>query len=365
MAKFVKKRSHKAGLPPGTLVYIGDKTDKEFEITTATYNEQEYSETTSKLFKECPVFSKEADTVTWVNVNGLQNTKNLEELGECFQLHPLVLEDILNTDQRPKLDDYGEYLFIVLKMLHLKEGTREIVTEQVSLIVGENYVISLHENNEDVFHMVRERLKAGKGRIRRAGSDYLAYSLIDLIVDHYFLILERLGEVIEELESVVVAQPTPATLREIHQLKRDMILLRKSVWPLREVISRLERSESPLVKDPTGLYLKDVYDHVIQIIDNIETFRDLLAGILDIYLSSVSNRLNEIMKVLTIIATIFIPLTFVAGVYGMNFKHMPELEWPWGYFIILGLMATVALIMLLYFWKKGWISRRKGPGGPP
>jgi magnesium transporter len=354
--KRVKKHSQKAGLPPGTLIYTGDKTDKAFEITTVTFSEQEYHETTSKYFKECPFVSQETGTVTWINVNGLHHTKNLEELGACFHLHPLVLEDILNTDQRPKLDDYGDYLFIVLKMLQVQEGPGEIVAEQISFIVGDNYVISLHETDHDVFGVIRERLQAGKGRLRRSGADYLAYALLDLIVDQYFVILEDQGEVIEDLESEVVSTPTPATLSQIHRLKREMIMLRKSVWPLREVISRLERSESSLVKEPTVLYFKDVYDHVIQIIDNIETFRDILSGMLDIYLSSVSNRLNEVMKVLTIIATIFIPLTFIAGVYGMNFKNMPELEWPWGYFMALGMMATVAAIMLLFFKRRGWLG---------
>lgn len=262
-------------------------------------------------------------------------------------------------DQRPKLEDYGAYLFIVLKMLHLNDKTNMVQSEQVSLILGKNYVISLHEHDEDVFDPVRSRLKVGKGRIRKAGADYLAYSLLDLIVDNYFLIMERQGDVIEELEAELIASPTPATLNHIHHLKRDTILLRRSVWPLREVISRLERSESSLVQATTGIYLKDVYDHVIQVIDNIETFRDILAGMLDIYLSSVSNRLNEIMKVLTIIATIFIPLTFLAGVYGMNFKYMPELEWRWGYFAVLGFMILVAGIMFNYFREKGWLARKK------
>ena len=352
----VRKRSQKVGLPPGTLVYIGDQTDETFEITTVTYNEQDYHETVSTLFKECPVISQDASTVTWINVNGINNAKNLEELGACFHLHPLVLEDILNTEQRPKLDDYGDYLFVVLKMLHLQDGQEDIAAEQISLIVGNDYVISLHETNHDVFKIIRERLHAAKGRIRRSGNDYLAYALLDLIVDQYFVILEDLGEVIEDLESEVVTTPTPETFSQIHRLKRVMIMLRKSVWPLREVISQLERSESPLIKKPTVLYFKDVYDHVIQIIDNIETFRDILSGMLDIYLSSVSNRLNEVMKVLTIIATIFIPLTFIAGVYGMNFKNMPELAWPDGYYMALGMMGSVALIMVIFFWKKGWIG---------
>ena len=352
----VRKRSQKVGLPPGTLVYIGDQTDETFEITTVTYNEQDYHETVNTLFKECPVISQDASTVTWINVNGINNTKNLEKLGACFHLHPLVLEDILNTEQRPKLDDYGDYLFVVLKMLHLQDGQEDIAAEQISLIVGNDYVISLHETKHNVFKIIRERLQAAKGRIRRSGTDYLAYALLDLIVDQYFVILEDLGEVIEDLESEVVTTPTPETLSQIHRLKRVMIMLRKSVWPLRELISRLERSESPLIKEPTVLYFKDVYDHVIQIIDNIETFRDILSGMLDIYLSSVSNRLNEVMKVLTIIATIFIPLTFIAGVYGMNFKNMPELAWPDGYYMALGMMGSVALIMVIFFWKKGWIG---------
>jgi magnesium transporter len=359
MAKRKSGRIHsqKAGLPPGSLVYTGDKADKELEITTVTFSDQTYNETVSKFFQECPVISPEAGTVTWINVNGLHHIKSLKELGDCFHLHPLVLEDILNTDQRPKLDDYGDYLFIVLKMLHVQPEQEEIAAEQISLIVGNNYVISLHESDYDVFALIRERLKAGKGRLCRSGADYLAYTLLDLIVDQYFVLLEDQGEAIEDLEAEVVSTATPATLSRIHRLKREMIILRKSVWPLREVISRLERSESSLIEEPTILYFKDVYDHVIQIIDNIETFRDILSGMLDIYLSSVSNRLNEVMKVLTIIATIFIPLTFIAGVYGMNFKYMPELEWHYGYFLAIGIMLTVALLMLLFFKRKGWIGK--------
>jgi magnesium transporter len=244
-------------------------------------------------------------------------------------------------------------------MVHVDENKKEITAEQINLIGGENFVISLHEHDEDIFEVIRERLKAAKGRIRRHGADYLAYTLVDLIVDHYFVILEEQGEVIEDLEAEVVTTPTPATLSQIHRLKREMIMLRKSVWPLREVVSRLERSESPLIKETTTLYLKDVYDHIIQIIDNIETYRDILSGMLDIYLSSVSNRLNEVMKVLTIIATIFIPLTFIAGVYGMNFEHMPELKWEYGYYYIIGVMIMVALFMLHFFKKKGWIGSKR------
>ncbi len=357
MARHVKRRSQKVGLPPGTLVYTGDRPGKEVEITVAWYNGQDYHETRHQGFRECPL-DLDASRVTWINVDGIHQVSNLENLGECYHLHPLVLEDILNPEQRPKVEDYGDYLFIILKMLLLKENTDGLLTEQISIILGKNFVISFQEDDQDIFDPVRQRLKLGKGRIRGAGADYLAYTLLDLVVDHYFVILERLGDIIEDLEDELVANPTPATLNRIHRLKRDMIVLRKSVWPLREVVSQLERRESPLIKDSTNLYLKDLYDHVIQVIDNIETFRDILAGMLDIYLSSLSNRLNEVMKVLTMIATIFIPLTFIAGVYGMNFKHMPELDWPWGYYSALLVMAMVSVGMILYFRKKGWLGRK-------
>jgi magnesium transporter len=357
MAKQVKRRSQKVGLPPGTLIYTGGRPGKDVEISVACYNGQDYKETRHRSLRECHL-APDASHLCWINLNGIHQVSNLENLGECYHLHPLVMEDILNPEQRPKVEDYGDYLFIILKMLHLKGTPEGLFTEQVSIILGENFVISLQEDDQDIFEPVRQRLKLGKGRLRGEGADYLAYTLLDLVVDHYFVILERLGEIIEELEDELVGDPTPATLNRIHRLKRDMIVLRKSVWPLREVVSQLERRESPLVKESTNLYLKDLYDHVIQVIDNIETFRDILAGMLDIYLSSLSNRLNEVMKVLTMIATIFIPLTFIAGVYGMNFKHMPELDWTWGYYSTLAVMALVSVGMILYFRKKGWLGRK-------
>jgi len=240
-------------------------------------------------------------------------------------------------------------------MLYYDEKTTEINSEQVSIILGQNYVISFQEKEGDVFNPIRERIRTGKGRIRKMGADYLAYGLIDAIVDGYFLILEKLGENIEDVEETMMSNPTPETLHSIHRLKRKMISIRKSVWPLREAVSTLERSDSSLIQDPTRIYLKDVYDHTIQVIDTVETFRDMLSGILDIYLSSISNKMNEIMKVLTIIATIFIPLTFIAGVYGMNFENMPELKWRWGYPAIWFVMLFIGILMLVYFRKKKWL----------
>ncbi len=354
MRKLIKKRSKKAGLPPGTLVHIGEKKAETPKITIMDYDEAHFQEKEAKTIEECFLF-KDKPTVTWINIDGLHQVEILERLGECYGLHPLVLEDILNTDQRPKMEDYGEYLYIVLKMLNYNDQSSEIEAEQISLILGSNFVFSFQEREGDIFNPIRERIRNGKGRIRKMGADYLAYALLDSTVDNYFIILEKLGEEIEFLEEKLVIRATPEILQTIHGLKRDMIFLRKAVWPLREVISALERRESLLIKESTRIYLRDVYDHTIQAIDNIETYRDMVSGMLDIYLSSVSNRLNSVMKVLTIIATIFMPLTFLAGIYGMNFKYMPELEWRWGYPVVWLIMVGIGVFMLLYFRRKKWL----------
>lgn len=354
MPKLIKKRSKKAGLPPGSLVHIGEKKAETPKITIIDYDETHFQEKEVKTIDECFIF-KDKPTVTWINIDGLHQVEILEKLGECYGLHPLVLEDILNTDQRPKMEDYGEYIYIVLKMLDYNDKSNEIEPEQMSLILGPNFVFSFQEREGDTFNPIRERIRNSKGRIRKMGADYLAYTLLDSIVDNYFIILEKLGEKIEFLEEKLVTRPTPETLQVIHYLKREMIFLRRAVWPLREVVNGLERGESSLVKESTRVYLRDVYDHTIQAIDTIETYRDMVSGMLDIYLSSVSNRLNSVMKVLTIIATIFMPLTFLAGVYGMNFKYMPELEWRWGYPLVWFIMAGIGISMLIYFRKRKWL----------
>jgi magnesium transporter len=318
------------------------------------YDEAHFQEKEIKTIEECFLF-KDKPTVTWINIDGLHQVEILEKLGECYGLHPLVLEDILNTDQRPKMEDYGEYLYIVLRMLNYNDKSSEIESEQISLVLGPNFVFSFQEREGDTFNPIRDRIRNSKGRIRKMGADHLAYTLLDSIIDNYFIILEKLGEKIEFLEEEVVTQPGPETLQTIHHLKREMIFLRKGVWPLREVISGLERGESSLIKESTGIYLRDVYDHTIQTIDTIETYRDMVSGMLDIYLSSISNRLNAVMKVLTIIATIFMPLTFLAGIYGMNFKYMPELEWRWGYPAIWFAVVLISVSMLIYFKRKRWL----------
>lgn len=349
-----QKRSSKAGLPPGTLVHVGEKKVESIRITFIDYDKQNFDEKQVTNIEEC-LKLKDTSTVSWINIDGLHDTELLEKLGKEFGLHPLVLEDILSTGQRPKFEEYEKHIFLVLKMLSFNEENQSAEAEQVSLILGPNYVISFQERIGDVFEQIRERIRNAKGRIRKMGPDYLAYALIDAIVDNYFIILERLGEKIESMEEEVIGEPTENTVRQIHSLKREMILLRKSIWPLRELIGGLQKSESSLIKETTDIYMRDVYDHTIQIIDTIESFRDMVSGLLDIYLSSLSNKMNAVMKVLTIIATLFIPLTFVAGIYGMNFKYMPELEWRWSYPIVWIIMIAVAVVMVCYFKRKKWL----------
>jgi len=349
-----RSRSKKAGLPPGTLVHVGEKMQETVRITYIDYDEQNIEEKQVSNIEDCFSFKK-TPTVTWINIDGLHEVEIIEKLGKQFELHPLILEDILHTTQRPKFEDFEKYLFVVLKMLSYNDENQSIEQEQVSLILGENFVISFQERIGDVFDAVRDRIRNSKGRIRKMGVDYLCYSLIDAVVDNYFSILEKTAEKIESMEEKLVTDPTEKMLQQIHKLKSEMISLRKSVWPLRELISGLQRSESSLISDTTDIYLRDTYDHTIQVIDTVESFRDMVSGMLDIYLSSISNRMNSVMKVLTIIATIFIPLTFVAGIYGMNFEYMPELKWRFGYAVAWLSFAAIAIIMLIYFRRKNWL----------
>ena len=354
MPRFFKKMSGKAGLPPGTIVTVGAEKAEQTKITLFDYDEARFEEKTIERVEDCLPF-KDKPTVTWVNIDGLRDVAAIEKIGKDFGLHPLVLEDIVSGGQRPKMEDFGDYIFMVLKMLVLEKGADEVRAEQVSLVLGPSFVISFQEVAGDVFELIRDRIRQGKGRIRKMGSDYLAYALLDAIVDNYFIILERFGERIESLEDELIGNPSPDTLQTLHNLKREMIFLRKSVWPLRELISGLQRAESRLIADATSIYLRDVYDHTIQVMDTVESFRDMVSGMLDTYLSSLSNRMNEVMKVLTIIATIFIPITFIAGIYGMNFAFMPELGFRYAYFIALGVMAGVGIAMVAYFKRKGWL----------
>ncbi|PKN34188.1 MAG: magnesium and cobalt transport protein CorA [Deltaproteobacteria bacterium HGW-Deltaproteobacteria-19] len=356
MARRRIKRSAKSGLPPGTLVHIGERRAEESRITMLRYEGEHFEE---RIVPAHQVVRPPRDQggVAWYHVAGLHDVAVLARLGEVFGLHPLILEDILNTEQRPKIDETEEYVFLVLKgFVSSEEPTGQLISEQISIVFGPNWVLSLQEREGNRFSTLRDRIASCQGRICSQGADYLAYALLDQLVDGYFTVLEQMRERIGEVEDAVLQRPVPATLHAIQQLKREGMFLRKSVWPLREVVSRLERLEEPLIRPATGIYLRDVYDHVIQVNDAIENDRDMLSAMLDIYLSSINNRMNEVMKVLTVIATIFMPMTFLAGVYGMNFKHFPEIEWVWGYpYLFWGLILVMGLSMFAYFKRRKWM----------
>ncbi len=353
MTKLIVKTSKKAGLSPGSLVHIGEKRLEKIRISLADFDESHLT--------EMPVESPEAmlpflpePSVTWMNICGVHDTRIIEDLEKQFQIHPLTLEDIVNTAQRPKVESYDHYLFVVLKTFRYDSRSNEVASEQISLILGENYLITFQETASDIFANVVDRLRKGT-RIRKRGADYLTYALIDAVVDSYFAVLEALGEKIETLEEELLESPGSGVMEQIHKLKRNMIFLRKQIWPIREILGFLTKEDSHLIQDSTVLYFRDVHDHTIQLIDTIESFRDILSGMLDVYLSTISNKMNEVMKVLTIIATIFIPITFFAGVYGMNFRFMPELDWKWGYPAFWLLVALVTYLLITYFRKKNWL----------
>jgi len=355
MPRLPHKRSRKSGLPPGTPVHIGERKTGAPRVSLMHYDGEQLVEEEVTDVSACRTWLSRPG-VTWINIEGVHQIDLLEQFGTVFGLHSLVLEDIANTGQRPKVEDYGGYLYIVMRMLSLQAARQEVVGEQISLIVGPNFVISFQEGIAgDAFNPIRERLRTSKGRLRREGADYLVYSLIDAIVDGYFVLLEKLGEQIEVLDERMLANRAGDVARTIHLLKREMIWLRKAVWPLREMINTLQRAETPLIRASTGVYLKDVYDHTIEVIDTVETYRDVLSGMLENHLSLLTTRLNEIMKVLTVISTIFIPLTFITGIYGMNFRFMPELEWRWGYPLALLGMAGIGVAMYFYYRRKKWL----------
>jgi len=345
-------RHLRMSIPPREAVQEGEKAGKP-EMTLMTFSGSTFSERKVPSPGELPEIPCEGETA-WIDITGLHDAPFLAEAAEKFGIHPLVLEDICNTGQRAKTEDYGDYQYIVVKMVTWDEENGQIEVEQVSFVLFENLLITFQERPGDLFEPVRQRLRQGKGRLRRQGADYLTYSLLDAIVDGYFLLIEKIGDQVEAIEGELLDGPATETSAKIHELRREMIFLRKAAWPLRDAVSSLERGDR-FAGSATAVYMRDLYDHVIQVIDGIETIRDILAGMLDIYLSSVSNRMNEVMKVLTIIATIFIPLTFIAGVYGMNFVFMPELEWKWAYPAVLGVMVATALWMLAFFRKKGWL----------
>ena len=323
------------------------------DLSLINFTESAYEEKKNTTVQEC-VSLQELPPVSWVNVNGIHNIQIIEQLGAHIGLHPLVMEDLVHLDQRPKLEEYDGYLFIVFKMLHY-DATEGVRVEQVSLVASETYVISFQEYAGDVLEPIRNRIRTSKGRIRKMGADYLAYALMDTIVDHYFVVIEKIGDKIEGIEADILEEVNKGTMLQISQLKKDIILLRRSIWPLREVVAELQRLESPLFKKKTAAYLRDLYDHIIQVIEMLETMGDLLASLTDLYVSEQGLRMNEVMKFLTIIGTIFIPLTFISGIYGMNFAYMPELQSKYGYPIAMFIMALIGGGFLVYFKRRGWL----------
>jgi magnesium transporter len=346
LSRALEKRSQKAGIPPGTIVYLGEPRSERVGISVIDYTKDQFHELTLRRAEECFPYL-DPSTVTWINVDGIHDTALVERLGTHFGVHPLVLEDIVATDQRPKRDDYGEYLFVVARMLYFLQGSDELVNEQISLIIGKGFVISFQQRPGDVFDELRERLRRSGGRVRELGADYLAYCLLDAIVDNYFGVLERLGEQIESIEEELVEHPGPGNFRELHRMKRTMLGMRRAVWPMREVVNGLVLTESKLIKAATRHYLRDLYDHVIQAADTIETMREMLSGMLDIYLSGISNRTNDVIKFLTVVSVLFVPMTFIASFYGMNVAYLPMARHEWGFEAVFAVMVLTSGTMFV------------------
>ncbi|MFV0541775.1 MAG: magnesium/cobalt transporter CorA [Aestuariibaculum sp.] len=349
-----KKHNRKLGQAPGSVIYTGNKSAKPLFIEVFDYNNENCF---IKEFNDVSdVFNfKHSNSISWININGLNHVESIENLGEHFNIHPLVLEDTVSISQRPKIDEYDDYIFLVLRMLHY-DNDETIVSEQVSFILGNNYVLSFQEAEGDVFDTVRDRIKQGRGRVRNMQSDYLLYILMDAIVDHYFTVTETLGDKVEDLESEIFLGNSDESLnKDIQNLKKEILRIRRAIFPLREVLNKIDKHDSPLIQDKTKTFYRDISDHLVQVTENIEIYREMISSLMDMYITTISNKMNEVMKVLTIIATIFIPLTFIAGIYGMNFDNMPELHYKYSYFILWGIMISLFIIMLIYFKRKKWL----------
>jgi magnesium transporter len=359
--KAMRKSHGKEFYPePGTIIV--DENAEQPIIFLIDYNQTDLIQKQISYPEECLNYL-DTESVSWVDVQGLGSKDILHRLGQTFDLHPLILEDIVNMVERPKIEDYEEQLVIIAHMVVPNHNNGSFYSEQVSLVLGKYYVLTVQEEPEhDCFDGVRMRINKNKGIIRRQGSDYLAYSLLDAIIDGFFPVLELYGERIDDLEEEVIVNPSQQTLQKIYQIRRELLQLRRAIWPQRDAINSLIRDGSELISDDVRIYLRDCYDHAVQVMDIVETYRELVAGLMDVYLSAISNKMNEIMKLLTVVSSIFIPLTFIAGVYGMNFNteksphNMPELNWYWGYPLCLGIMALIATSLIYFFWRRGWLT---------
>lgn len=345
-----KRMSSKIGLPPGSLIHIGKRRADKVTLTLYRYDSNHFEESKINIIEDF-VTPKDKDKINWLNIDGLHDTNTIKKIGESYNLHPLLLEDILNTKHRPKVELFNDYIFITFKMLGYDKNRIKINYEQVSIVLGKNYVLSFQEKQGDIFDPIRERIRNAKGKVREKGADYLVYLLVDIVVDNYFSIVDHIGEEIEALEEKVTKTPGEEFLNKIQKLKRELIFLRKSILPLKDAIGSLEKES----EESAAKYFRDVLDHTVNIIEIMETYRDMLTSLLSIYHSNITNKMNNVMKVLTIVATIFIPLTFVTGIYGMNFKYMPELDWKLGYMLVWSIIIGISVTMLIYFKRKKWL----------
>lgn len=350
----LKSKVAKTGMAPGSLIFTGHQKMAEQRVSVMRYGAGGVEEFDTRHLEEVFKVFDSAEGVVWVNIDGLHDVEVISAVCEKMGVHKLTVEDVLGVGQRPKFEEHRQYLYVVVRMFLLEEGSSEVEDEQLSFILKGNLLVTFQEREGDVFNYVRNRIREGKGLIRKRSADYLLYALIDSVVDFYFLILEKKGEEIEHIEESVMEDPHESILSELHRVRRAVMQLRRSIYPLRDVMNKFERAEEPLVKEENKIFIRDLYDHTIQVIETVEVFRDTISGTVDLYMNSVSNKMNNVMKVLTIIATIFIPLTFIAGVYGMNFENMPELGWWWAYYAVWGTMLLMAAAMVFYFKKKRW-----------
>lgn len=349
----VKKKSDKSGMIPGSFVYVGKNQESTpIQIELIEYNQTHLEKKFVSSIHDCKD-SLNNQYTSWVNIDGVHDIKLIEELSQTFKIHPLIAEDILNTDQRPKVEINNDYIYIVLKMISYDEKNQTFVNEQLSIILLDNLVITTQELPGDLFNNIRERIIQQKGRIRKLKADYLVYCIIDAIVDEYFKVIDRLESELEEIEADI--ENSKNSIQDIHWLKKEILYIRRAVYPVRDIISSLMREEHPFIQEKTSLYLRDIHDHCLQVYESVEIIRDIVSSLVEIHLSSVSNKMNEVMKVLTIFASIFIPLTFITGIYGMNFENMPELKWEYGYFYLWGLLLFITVSLMIYFKKKKWI----------
>jgi len=350
----MSKRGNKIGLPPGSVIYTGNRKAEKVQIHYIQYDETHLEEKTLDNQSKIVFYQLPVEKIEWYDIRGIHDTTLIERIGSAFGIHPLILEDVSDIHQRPKFDEYEKGIFLIIKALAFDKAELKMKTEQVALYLKEGFAVTFQETQSDLFEHVRKRIKSDKGRIRQRGADYLVYSLIDVLVDNYFIVLEDIESEIELLEDAVLESQDSGIKSTIHLLKKELLVMRKSIAPLREAIGRFAKTDSPIVAANTVVYIRDLYDHTIQVMDAVESFRDLLNGLQDLFISEVSFKMNQVMQVLTIVSTIFIPLTFLAGIYGMNFENIPELHWQYGYFILLGVMLAIFVGLLFFFKSKKW-----------